>query len=63
MELWADPATGVVEQLVLTLPMDAGRQRAHTVTLRLVAEKTLGEEAYRAETYAPEREWVMAPGE
>ncbi len=23
----------------------------------------LGEEAYRAETYAPERESVMAPGE
>jgi hypothetical protein len=33
------------------------------VTLRLVEEKTLGEEAYRAETYAPERESVMAPGE
>lgn len=63
VELWADPVTGVVEQLVLTLPIDAGRQRAHTVTLRLVEEKTLGEEAYRAETYAPERESVMAPGE
>jgi hypothetical protein len=62
VELWADPATGVVEQLVLTLPIDAGRQRAHTVTLRLVEEKTLGDEAYRAETYAPERESVMAPG-
>ena len=63
VELWADPVTGVVEQLVLTLPIDAGRQRAHSVTLRLVEEKTLGEEAYRAETYAPERESVMAPGE
>lgn len=63
VELWADPMTGVVEQLVLTLPIDAGRQRAHTVTLRLVEEKTLGEEAYRAETYAPERKSVMAPGE
>jgi len=63
VELWADPVTGVVEQLVLTLPIDAGRQRAHTVTLRLVEEKTLGEEAYRAETYAPDRESVMAPGE
>jgi hypothetical protein len=63
VELWADPVTGVVEQLVLTLPIDAGRQRAHMVTLRLVEEKTLGDEAYRAETYAPERESVMAPGE
>jgi hypothetical protein len=63
VELWADPVTGVVEQLVLTLPIDAGRQRAHSVTLRLVEEKTLGEEAYRAETYAPDRESVMAPGE
>ncbi len=63
VELWADPVTGVVEQLVLTLPIDAGRQRAHTVTLRLVEEKMLGDEAYRAETYAPKRESVMAPGE
>lgn len=63
VEMWADPVTGVVVQLVLTLPIDAGRQRAHSVTLRLVEEKTLGEEAYRAETYAPERESVMAPGE
>jgi hypothetical protein len=63
VELWADPATGVVEQLVLTLPIDEQRRQAHTVTLRLVAEKSLGDEAYRAETYAPEREPVMAPGE
>lgn len=63
VELWADPATGVVEQLVLTLPIDEQRRQAHTVTLRLVEEKALGDEAYRAETYAPERESVMAPGE
>jgi hypothetical protein len=63
VELWADPVTGVVEQLVLTLPIDQGRRQAHTVTLRLVEEKTLGDEAYRAETYAPDRESVMAPGE
>jgi len=63
VELWADPATGVVEQLVLTLPIDEQRRQAHTVTLRLVEEKSLGDESYRAETYAPERESVMAPGE
>lgn len=63
VELWADPATGVVEQLVLTLPIDETRRQAHTVTLRLAEERTLGDEAYRAETYAPERESVMAPGE
>jgi hypothetical protein len=61
--LWADPVTGVVEQLVLTLPIDETRRQAHTVTLRLSEERTLGDEAYRAETYAPERESVMAPGE
>ena len=61
VELWADPATGVVEQLVLTLPIDEQRRQAHTVTLRLVEEKTLGDEAYRAETYAPDRESAMAP--
>ena len=63
VELWADPTTGVVEQLVLTLPIDEQRRQAHTVTLRLVEEKSLGDEAYRAETYAPERESVMAPGD
>ena len=63
VELWADPVTGVVEQLVLTLPIDETRRQAHTVTLRLSEERTLGDEAYRAETYAPERESVMAPGE
>lgn len=63
VELWADPATGVVEQLVLTLPIDETRRQAHTVTLRLTEERTLGDETYRAETYAPERESVMAPGE
>lgn len=63
VELWADPATGVVEQLVLTLPIDASRRQAHKVTLRLVEERSLGEEAYRAEYYAPERASVMAPRE
>lgn len=61
VELWADPATGVVEQLVMTLPIDASRRRAHTVTLRLSEERHLGDEAYLAETYAPERESVNAP--
>ncbi|BBO30467.1 hypothetical protein [Lacipirellula parvula] len=63
VELWADPATGVVEQLVLTLPIDASRRQAHEVTLRLVEERSLSDEAYRAEYYAPERDSVMAPRE
>lgn len=63
VELWADPATGVVEQLVLTLPIDASRRQAHKVTLRLVEERSLSDEAYLAEYYAPERESVMAPRE
>lgn len=61
VELWADPVSGVVEQLVLTLPTDE-RRRARRVTLRLAEEKNLEESAYRAETYAPDRESVMAPG-
>ncbi|QDT71010.1 hypothetical protein [Lacipirellula limnantheis] len=61
VELWADPVSGVVEQLVLTLPTDE-RRRARRVTLRLAEEKNLDESAYRAETYAPDRESVMAPG-
>ena len=63
VELWADPATGVVEQLVLTLPIDASRRQAHKVTLRLVEERSLSDEAYLAEYYAPERESVIAPRE
>ena len=63
VEMWSDPATGVVEQLVLTLPIDEGRRQAHTVTLRLAEERTLGDETYRAETYAPIRESVTAPAE
>lgn len=63
VEMWADPVTGVVEQLVLTLPLDETHRQIHTVTLRLAEERTLGDEAYRAETYAPDRESVMAPSE
>jgi hypothetical protein len=61
VELWTDPTTGVVEQLTLMLPIDAVRRQAHTVTLRLAEEKNLGDEAYRAETYAPDRASVDAP--
>jgi hypothetical protein len=61
VELWADPTTGVVEQLTLMLPIDAVRRQAHTVTLRLAEEKNLGDEVYRAETYAPDRDSVDTP--